>query len=115
MDSKKIQPITKVEEKQPVIEKEEPISPAEEKFNNLLHSIEKYKLKPIDSCLEVSNNGSFQHEKYKISNNTIEIFKRDSFTINWVKINSHKFSVNTLRTINPRTDGSKHDEIFCTS
>ncbi|MES2864453.1 MAG: hypothetical protein V4666_10070 [Bacteroidota bacterium] len=81
-------------------------------FKILSDSIKLYKLKPIDT-LNVEFNYK-QLEKYKISKNEIQIFKKDSFNIDWIKINSKKIIVDNLTTINSRTDGD-YDEMFCNS
>jgi len=77
-----------------------------------LDSIEAFKIQPNDT-LNVEYDIK-QIENYKIGKNTIQIFKKDSFNINWIKINSDKFTIENLKTINPRVDGET-EKMFCNS
>lgn len=86
------------------------ISLREKKFNEFLESVKKYKIKPIDSL--VNKNFISQLENFKIGNNYIQVFKKDSLNINWIKINSNKLLIENLKTINNPTDGD-NAEMFC--
>ncbi|MFV0529967.1 MAG: hypothetical protein ACK5MD_00820 [Flavobacteriales bacterium] len=88
------------------------ISQREFFFNQFLDSIKTFKIQPIDT-LEVGYNVK-QLESYKIGKNTIQIFKKDSLNIDWIKINSNKITIENLKIINPRVDG-KIEDMFCNS
>ena len=90
------------------------ISNNEIKHQNILDSIKLYKLEPIDTLLIHYEPGLKQSEGYKIGNNNIELFKKDSFNINWIKINADKYILDSLKTINPRTDGA-NETMFANS
>lgn len=84
----------------------------EENHKSYRDSIIEYKIEPLDSLLikyEIS-----QRENYILDKNTVEIYKKDSFNIDELKINSNIINLNKLKTINPRLDGS-HEEMFCQS
>jgi len=88
------------------------VTEVEQKLNKFLDSLKTFELEPIDSIFQ-----SFQvkqQEKFAIRNNTIHIYKKDSVSIDWIKINSHKFSTKGLKTINSRTDGLS-ESMFCQS
>lgn len=93
-------------------EKVTEISLKEKRFNEFLESIKTYKIQPVDSLVTEYNIS--QLENYKIGNNNIQIFKKDSFNINWIKINSNKLLIKNLKTINNPTDGD-NEEMFCNS
>jgi len=93
-------------------EKVKEVSQQEELFNQLLDSIKIYKIQPIDSLL--NEYWITQTKNVKIGKNQIQIFKKDSFNIDWIKINSNKFSIKTLKIVNNPTDGD-NDEMFCNS
>ena len=86
------------------------ISQQEENFNGFIKSIETYKIQPIDT-FDIENNLK-KLENYDIGKNSIQIFKKDSLNIDWIKINSKKIVIKNLKTINSRVDG-KSDEMFC--
>ncbi len=88
------------------------ISQQEKDFNEFLESIKTFKIQPIDT-LEIDYDFK-QLEKYKIGKNIIQVFKKDSLNIDWIKINSNKLTVENLKTINPRVDGNRED-MFCNS
>lgn len=88
------------------------ISKQENEFNEFLESIKAFKIQPIDTL--IIDYDIKQLEKIKIGKNIIQIFKKDSFNIDWIKINSNKLNVKNLKTINPRVD-SKNEEMFCNS
>lgn len=93
-------------------EKVTEISLKEKRFNEFLESIKTYKIQPVDSLVTEYNISLL--ENYKIGNNNIQIFKKDSFNINWIKINSNKLLIKNLKTINNPTDGD-NEEMFCNS
>lgn len=93
-------------------EKNSEISLKERHFNEFLESIKTYKIQPVDSLVTEYN--ITQLENYKIRNNNIQIFKKDSININWIKINSNKFLIENLKITNNPTDGS-NDKMFCNS
>ncbi|MCP9762761.1 hypothetical protein [Lacihabitans soyangensis] len=66
----------------------EGISLSEQDFNKFLDSIKLFKIHPIDT-LELDYN-IVQLENHQIGRNRIQIFKRDSLNIDWIKINSYK-------------------------
>ncbi len=82
----------------------------EDSIQQLMSSIERYKIEPIDSIINDIQYSVF--ESFVLGDNTIEVFKADSFNINWLKINSETFSLDELKTVNPRTDGEM-DNMFC--
>src|SRR5690554_2494238 len=71
------------------------------KYQNILDSIKLYKLKPFDTLQTHYKLG--QLENHKIADKTIKLFKRDSLNINWIKINSDKYMIDSLKLINSRT------------
>lgn len=88
------------------------ISEQEKYFNTFLDTVNKFKIEPIDTLLiEYTIK---QLENFKIGRNTIQVFKKDSLQIDWIKINNNKFSTKNLKTINPRVDG-KNQKMFCNS
>jgi len=93
-------------DKQKNIELEESI------YNKILDSIKLYRFEPIDTLTVSYEPEPKQVQKYKISNNEIEIYRKDSLNISWIKINSNKFLVDNLKTINPRVDG-ENERMFC--
>jgi hypothetical protein len=102
----------KVQKQKMNSEKDTEITLKEKRFNEFLKSIKIYKILPVHT-LETENNIS-QQENYKIGNNNIQIFKKDSFNINYIKINSNKFLIENLKTINNPTDGD-NKKMFCNS
>lgn len=88
------------------------ISLGEKKINKFIDSIKIFKIHPIDT-LELDYN-IVQLENHQIGRNRIQIFKRDSLNIDWIKINSDKLHIKNLKTINPRVD-SERQEMFCNS
>lgn len=102
----------KVENHNINVEKNTEISLKDKQFNEFLESIKTYKIQPIDSLVTEYNIS--QLENYQIGKYEIQIFKKDSFNIDWIKINSNKFSIKNLKIINNPTDGS-NDEMFCNS
>lgn len=102
----------KVENHKINTEKNIEISLKEKHFNALLESIKTYKIQPVDSLVTEYNIS--QLENYKIGSNNIQIFKKDSININWIKINSNKILVENLKIINNPTDGG-NDKMFCNS
>jgi len=88
------------------------ISIQEKNLNNFLDSIKLFKILPTDT-LEVKFR-YVQLENFELGKNTIQIFKKDSFNIDWIKINSDKLKVENLKTINPRID-DETEEMFCNS
>src|SRR5690554_576442 len=82
------------------------------KYQNILDSIKLYKLKPFDTLQTHYKLG--QLENHKIADKTIKIFKRDSLNINWIKINSDKYMIDSLKLINSRT-GEASEIMFANS
>lgn len=86
------------------------ISEQEKDFNKFKTSIKPFKIKPVDSLKIEYTLKSI--ENYTIGSNTIQIFKKDTFNIDWIKINNNKILITNLKTINPRVDGKRQD-FFC--
>ena len=86
------------------------ISKQENEFNEFLESIKAFKIQPIDTL--IIDYDIKQLEKIKIGKNIIQIFKKDSFNIDWIKINSNKLNVKNLKTINPRVDSKNEEMVF---
>lgn len=82
----------------------------EKKYNGILKSIENFKISPTDS-LEIGFDIK-PFEKFKFKDNQIEIFKKDSSNIDWIKINGNKILIDKLKIINSRTDKGNED-MFC--
>ncbi len=91
-------------------EKIHEISQQEKNFKDFIDSIKIFKILPIDT-LQVEYNIT-QKENYKIGKNTIQIFKKDSLNIDWIKLNSDKLIIKHLKTINPRVDGKKSKNVL---
>lgn len=86
------------------------ISQKEKNFNEFIDSIKRFKVTPVDT-LKIDYNLK-QIENYKIGKNTIQIFKKNTLNIDWIKINNNKILIKNLKTINPRVDG-KRQKMFC--
>ncbi|MCZ8198677.1 MAG: hypothetical protein O9267_13820 [Flavobacterium sp.] len=86
------------------------ISDQEKNFNEFIDSLKIFIVKPVDT-LKIEVNPK-QIENYKIAGNTIQIFKKDTFNIDWIKINNNKILIKSLKTINPRVDGER-EKMFC--
>ena len=81
------------------------MSEQEKDFNAFIASLQRFKVKPVDS-LQIEYNYK-STENYTIGRNTIQIFKKDTFNINWININNNKIHIKNLKTINPRVDGER--------
>lgn len=88
------------------------ISEQKKHFNNFFNSLNRFKIESIDE-LSIEYHIK-QLENFKIGKNTIKIFKKDSVSIDWIKINEDKFTIENLKTINPRLNG-KNEKMFCKS
>lgn len=86
------------------------MSEQEKDFNAFITSLQRFKVKPVDSLKIYYRYKSL--ENYTIGSNTIQIFKKDTFNINWIKINKNKIHIKNLKTINPRVDGER-ETMFC--
>lgn len=91
-------------------DKRSEVSEQEKNFKKFIDSIKIFIVKPIDT-IKIEYNLK-QIENYKIGKNTIQIFKKDTLNIDWIKINNHKILIKNLKTINPRVDG-KREKMFC--
>ena len=88
------------------------LSLEDEKFDEFLNAMIMYKLV---ATIKIEHEYKIQQvEKFVVGKHQIEIYKRDSFNIDWIKINSQKIYPNKLKTINPRVDGVSED-MFCQS
>lgn len=101
---------SKTKKPENILKKLKVVSNNEISHQNILDSIKLYKIKPTDSL--VTTDEIKPLVKYRIEKNEVEIFKKDSFNISWIKINSKKYLLNNLKTINARTDG-ENENMFC--